>query len=294
MRLGPAIAVIAALALSGCRSPASEGRAEFLGSYEWAEPEDWFGGFSAVEVSPDGSSMLVLSDKARLARATLTRTDGLISEVELGPDWPLKSSQGKPLAGRIIDSEGLAVAPNGDIHVSFEGVHRVATYSAPDAPARVLTRKAMFRGIGLNKSLEALARDADGRLYTLPEDGRDAAGRIPVFCMEDGQWSVPFSLDPSEGFLPVAADFGPDGRFYLLERGFSVLGFRSQLRRWEIGPDGPTQATVLFRTAYGTHDNLEGLSVWRDDMDRLRATMISDDNFKFFQRTELVEYGLPD
>ena len=51
---------------------------------------------------------------------------------------------------------------------------------------------------------------------------------------------------------------------------------------------------IVFETGTGTHDNLEGLSVWRDDQGRLRATMISDDNFLALQRTELVEYLLPD
>jgi hypothetical protein len=45
--------------------------------------------------------------------------------------------------------------------------------------------------------------------------------------------------------------------------------------------------------ATGTHDNLEGLDVWAD-AEGLRATMISDDNFRFFQRTEIVDYRLPD
>jgi hypothetical protein len=47
---------------------------------------------------------------------------------------------------------------------------------------------------------------------------------------------------------------------------------------------------VLLRSAAGTHDNLEGLAVWRDVGGHIRLTMISDDNFRFFQKTEFVEY----
>jgi hypothetical protein len=54
-----------------------------------------------------------------------------------------------------------------------------------------------------------------------------------------------------------------------------------------------TGLETLFTTATGTHDNLEGLDVWSDS-DGLRATMIADDNFRFFQRTEIVDYRLPD
>ena len=49
---------------------------------------------------------------------------------------------------------------------------------------------------------------------------------------------------------------------------------------------------VLLTTVTGTHDNLEGLTVWKDAAG-LRATMISDDNFRFFQQTQIVDYRLP-
>jgi len=95
-------------------------------------------------------------------------------------------------------------------------------------------------------------------------------------------------------FRPVAADFGPDGRFYLLERRFhGPGGFSSRLRRFDLGPKGFSSGQVLLQTKAGRHDNLEGLSIWRGP-DGLRATMISDDNFLFMQVTEIVEYRLPD
>ena len=42
----------------------------------------------------------------------------------------------------------------------------------------------------------------------------------------------------------------------------------------------------------GRHQNLEGLSVWRDEGGILRLTMISDDGFKSFWSTRFVEYRL--
>ena len=80
----------------------------------------------------------------------------------------------------------------------------------------------------------------------------------------------------------------------MLERSVSLIGFRSRLRRWQITEDSPHAEEVLFETAIDTHDNLEGLSIWRDNQNRLQATMIPDDNFLTLQRTELVEYLLPD
>ncbi len=297
MRLGPALVGIAALLPAGCDrdDPGAGGTAEFLFAYQWDRQEDWFGGFSALHMAADGQSATVLSDRATVVEVRLQRdAEGRIEKVTAGEKWTPRSSAGRPVTGRIADSEGLAIGADGAIYISFEGVHRVARYARPGARAQVLNPPGVFRGLPGNGSLEALAIDAQGRLYTLPEKGRDAQGRIPVYRRDAGGWRVAFTLPARGRFLPVGADIGPDGRFYVLERAFSVLGFRSRLRRWTLTGDGVTGEETLLTTATGSHDNLEGLSVWRDPGGRLRASMVSDDNFMAFQRTELVEYALPE
>jgi hypothetical protein len=42
------------------------------------------------------------------------------------------------------------------------------------------------------------------------------------------------------------------------------------------------------------HGNLEGLAVWQDALGTIRLTMLSDDNFNSFQRSEFVEYRVAD
>jgi len=297
MRLGPALGLIAALLPAGCDRDAPEGAgtAQFLFAHDWDRAEPWFGGFSALEMAPDGQSATLLSDRATMVRVRLSRdAQGRIVAVTPVGHWRPRSSAAVPLTGRIADSEGLAIGPDGALNISFEGVHRVARYDRPDAPARVLNGPGVFRGLPGNGSLEALAVDARGRLYTLPEDARDAQGRIPVYRREAGRWRVAFTLPARGRFLPVGADIGPDGRLYVLERAFSILGFRSRLRRWTLTGDGVTGEETLLSTATGSHDNLEGVSVWRDAAGALRATMVSDDNFLSLQRTELVEYRLPE
>lgn len=49
----------------------------------------------------------------------------------------------------------------------------------------------------------------------------------------------------------------------------------------------------MIETSNRTHDNLEGISVWQSP-NGLRMTLVSDDDFRFFQRTELVEYAIND
>ena len=291
MRLGSAVAITFALILAACAGPNDPG-VRYVGSFSWQMDQPWFGGLSGLELDDDGLGLLVLTDKAHLLNATLQRDGDQITGVTAGQSRHLKSSAGKTLGGRILDAEGLAVMPDGSVCISFEGVHRVACYPHPDAPAEPLPRPAAFRNMSPNGSLEALAVDPLGRLYTLPEEDRNPDGTIPVFRWANGRWSQPFSLPARGKFLPVGADFGPDGQFYLLERSFGGIGFRTRVRRWQITQAGPQAEQTLLTTGLGAHDNLEGLSVWRDDQDRIRLTMVADDNFNSIQRTELVEYAL--
>lgn len=299
MRFGPAIAIAALAALipvlPAPASPASAAEgppAQYLGQYEWRMDAPWFGGFSALALSPDGRAMLVLSDRGVVFHAAILRDGDRIVGIRPAKPARLRTSKGKRMHGGVGDSEGLAVMPDGTFCISFEAVTRVACFGYPGANAVPLRRLPAFREMPSNGGLEALAVDKRGRLYTMPEDMLDADGNIPVYRWDNGTWSQPYALASRGRFLPVGADFGPDGRLYVLERSVSPLGFRSRLRRWDVGPDGPAGERVLLQT--GEHDNLEGLSVWRDSHGRLRATMISDDNFMPFQRTELVEYTLPD
>ncbi|MEX0317772.1 MAG: esterase-like activity of phytase family protein [Ruegeria sp.] len=294
MRIRTAISIVSALLLAAPALAVDAKSATHLSSYTWREKAIWFGGFSALELSEDGQSMTVLSDRASILTATITRDGDRITDVTAGKAYSVRSSRNRILLGWAGDSEGLAIAPDGTIFISFEGVHRVARYPELGSPAKVLPRPKAFEGLARNGSFEGLAMDGLGRLYTLTESSRTIDEQIPVYMWNGQGWSTPFTLPPSEGFLPVSADFGPDGRFYVLERDASLLGFRSRLRRWEVTEGGVRAEETLFRTGTGTHDNLEGLSVWRDQQGRLRATMISDDNFLGLQRTELVEYLLPE
>ena len=62
------------------------------------------------------------------------------------------------------------------------------------------------------------------------------------------------------------------------------------VRSFVVGDRGLSDEKTVLQTPIGLHDNLEGLSVWRDGAGDIRLTMVSDDNFIALQRTELVEY----
>lgn len=280
--------------LEGSANPSPP--AGFRGAFAWTMQDDRFGGFSGLEISAQGTEFIALSDRGAFTSGRISRdADGWISVVSAQPIQLLKGQTDTPLKASRADSEGLAVAADGSVYISFEGAARVLHYPKLGGSAENLPSPPAFRKLQANASLEALAIGPDGTLFTLPERSGNQARPFPVFRLRAGKWDQSLRLPRDGAFLPVGADFGPDGRFYLLERDFRGLsGFASRLRRFSLTDDGFTTPETLLETPAGLHDNLESVSIWRDGAGHLIASMISDDNFNIFLRTEIVEYQLPD
>ena len=264
--------------------------ATLISSYTWRADDPRFGGFSAIELTADGAGFIALSDRAAFVKGRISRDAGIITDVQLDALEPLFQGGGAPLPRDGQDSEGLAIADDGSIYVSFESAHGIRKFSDIDQPASDLMTSPAFDGMQVNSSLEALAIGTDGALYTMPERSGLATRPFPVFRLKDGVWDQPFSIPRKGPYLISGADIGPDGLLYILERDFAGIGFRNRIRRFAL--DG-TGEELVIETGLRTHDNLEGISVWQDD-EGLRMTLISDDNFRAFQRTEIVEYRLTD
>ncbi|MHA6265342.1 esterase-like activity of phytase family protein [Aliiroseovarius sp. CAU 1755] len=274
--------------------PVSE--AKLVSATRWQGQGEDFGGFSGIEVNADGTGFVAITDRAYFVQGKLTRKEGAIVTIEASRPLPLRSAKNRPFKRFWTDSEGLALAPDGRMFVSFEAKHRLMSFEAPQESGKSLPKHADFKALQNNSALEALAIDASGTLYTIPERSGRETTPFPVYRLRAGAtaWEKPFSIPRSPPYLPVGADIGPDGRLYLLERHLSsILGFTSRVRRFDLGPDGLTNEVELLRSAVGAHDNLEGLAVWQDQDGNMRLTMVSDDNFRFFQVTEIVEYVVP-
>ncbi|RJE79343.1 esterase-like activity of phytase family protein [Paracoccus sp. JM45] len=285
----------AALAGLLLTAPADAGAVlDYVGTYVWHEDEASFGGFSGLEISADGNSFHALSDRAYLYWGRIERDPrGIVRDMVVAGRAHLQDSKGVPLPpGYIGDSEGLAIGDNNDTWVSFEGFIRIARYDDPDKPAVTLPPPPHIAGMGQNAGLEALAIRKDGTVIAVPEKSLTEAMPFTVLAFADGTWSEMTQIRRDPRWLPVGADFGPDGWFYLLERNFhGILGFSSRVRRMHLSNAGVTDEEILLETSPLQYDNLEGISVW-DDGTGIRLTMMSDDNFLFVQRTEIVEYRL--
>jgi hypothetical protein len=267
-----------ALAITICSGCAVNAQSlQFVSATNMPDPFGTFGGLSAIELSSDGATALTLSDRGHIFDLAISRdTAGDISDVSV-------TRSKHPAFQR--DTEGLAIGIGGTF-VSFEGpaqVRKLGGKALPDHPD--------FENMIPNSALEALAIDDAGTLFALPERSGGARKPFPLYAYKNDEWTITHQI-PREGpFLPVGADFGPDGFFYLLERAFTPLGFRTRIRRFDLNKNA-LDPVELLRTYPARHDNLEGLSVWQDSDNQIRLTMVSDDNFLPVLRNQIVEYVL--
>ncbi len=263
-----------------------------LGAHTWAPPREWLGGLSGLEMASDGGHALALGDRAGLVELTFERSaDGRIIGV---------SYEGVREVDQIgADTEGLAIAADGTINISLEIVPRLLRWTPGQHFPTSLPLPQDFGDLRGNAGLEGLAISGDGALWTLAE-APDWSGNYALWRGLDGQWSKAGDIPgggawPLIGYRAVGLDFDDRGRLYLLERRLALrIGFQSRVRRITLDEGRIGAIETLIETAPRDHDNLEGISAWRDAQGRLRLTLVSDDNYAFFQRTEFVEYAVPD
>lgn len=262
------------------------------------------GGWSGVDVSPDGARFWAITDAgARTEGAILRDGTGRITGIDAPPPYWIGGMGENRYMQEPHDSEGIDADPEtGETLVAFEGWSRLRRYAEPDGHAAWVPDLPAEAAFPRNAGLEAVALDAAGRPVTLPEVPVD--GAFPVYRLTEqqdgapGGWEILARLSHDPMWRAVGADFGPDGGFYLLERFFAVAGFASRVRRFDLPETAEAGAAVLegeilYRAPVGRHGNLEGIGIWRDADGALRAVMVSDDNHRFFQRSELVEVILP-
>lgn len=280
----------------------AEPRLEPLSSYTWNTDHPNHGGFSALHLSADGSSFITLTDRGDYASGTIERTGDAISGIKteafgfLKPaPWATNTTpEGRPHPYNS-NSEGLAVSSDGAIWVAFEGFHRLRRFPKLDAEAEGVEGHPDFGELQSNSGLEALAIDAQDRLYTLPERSGKWTRPFQVYRRDGEKWKRWAKLPRRDRFLPTGADIGPDGKFYLLERRFEVLqGFATRVRRFDLTETGLTNEVELLASPFRIYGNTEGISVWKTQNGELRIVIITDDNYNMLQTTQLHEFRVVD
>ncbi len=250
-----------------------------------------FGGFSSLEVAADGLSFMATSDRGSLLRGDILRENGQMVGVENLRLSNIVDTRGTPLSGYNEDAEGLAISSTGEVFMSFEGNHRVMKQETVAALPVFVPKHPDFRTLITNSGLEALAIDDADTLYAIPERSGDIARSFPVYRFSEGAWRKDWSLPRQGGFLVTGADIFAE-QLYILERKFDGFwGFSSRIRRFNIGAEA---GETLLTTEAGRFDNLEGIALWQPADGAVRVVLISDDNFFFLQKNQLVEMVLED
>lgn len=261
---------------------------------DWPSDGPGFGGWSALDLGPEGRAFVAVSDGGTFTRGVLVRDAAgrLLGVKAPRPEYLGGIRVGDP-EKREADSEGIDLGAHGRIAVSFERWNRVWRYGDLAAPPVERLPDAAFAELPVNGGLEAVAADGQGRLVALAEGRGGLSDPTPLYRHDGTAWRRLGALAPEGRPRPVGADLGPGG-LYVLERGFWGLGFSSRIRRVDLSAPGHwMRGEVVYRAPFGRHGNVEGLAVWRDATGATRATLVTDNNHRWFQRQDIVEIVLP-
>ena len=272
-----------------CGSALAEPKLRSNGAMRWKIDAPWFGGFSGIEITGNGTEMTVITDRGQLVEATLQRKKGKVTGVYVDGLKRLGKSGGGRLHKKASDAEGLAIDDSGRAHVSFEHRHRIMEADLGNGRTRGRIKLPFQNELGENAGVEALAVAPDGTLFALIEKAPASGAPFPLYAYKNGKWGVSARVPQRGPFVPVGADFDSKGRLWVLERAATPLGFRSRIRLFDLNA-APAREYTLLTTLPARYDNLEGISVWDDPSGRMHITMISDDNFMRILRTQIVEY----
>ncbi|MGJ8584926.1 MAG: esterase-like activity of phytase family protein [Marinosulfonomonas sp.] len=268
----------------------------FVSNYTWTHPgDDRFGGFSGLEIGADGKTLIALSDHPALYYADITRDEaGNFKDITIQSWKRLASDLGPYIDTLNGDTEGLALTAADGLFLSLEGFHALNYIFPGSNVVNWIGLPSEMMKMPSNRGIEALALDKFGRPLLIRE-GFEKQGDAPIYRFEGDHWTIPYRLAHAGSFVPVGADLGPDGRLYILERDYvPLVGFKSQIRSFALGETQLEDEKLLLRSGLRDYDNLEGLSVWQTPSGRIRLTAISDDNFNWFQTTQVVEFELPE
>jgi len=265
-------------------------------------PDPRFGGWSGMVLSPDGRSLVAVSDTGAWLTATLTHDSaGRVTGLAGGEIDPLLDPNGQALKiKRLADAEALARDRDGSLLVAFEGAHRIWRYAPGARPqtarATPVSVPPRLREAPRNGGIEAMAVLADGRLVALTEDMTDAAGNR-IGWLRDAQGWHEIAYASTGQFKPTDLTQLPDGDLLVLERRFTMIGgVAARLQRLPLAglqPGARLEGEEVAQLIPPVNvDNMEALAAVRASDGSTLIYLLSDDNFNPLQRTLLLQFRL--
>jgi hypothetical protein len=282
------------------------GALEFRGGMALTSSHRDFGGLSAIRVGPDGAQFVALSDKAHWLTGRIVydgeRRPRQIAAAVLAP---MLGPDGRSLAARgWYDTESLA-QDGGTLYVGIERVNRIMRFDFGRlgvlARAEPVAVSPAIAKLPHNKGLEGMeivpkGQPLAGAMIAISERALDQQGNIRAFLI-GGPTPGEFAIRRSEDFDVTDCALLPSGDLLVLERRFFLWsGVSMRIRRVPQSTIAPGAlvdgATLVFADMGYQIDNMEGLSVHRDQQGEIILTLVSDDNFSALQRTLLLQFRL--
>ncbi len=269
-----------------------------------------FGGLSGVAFTAPEDKLAFVSDKGWFISGQLIYDDDghPLELVGVSAD-AIQNSKGADLP-RAFARDAEAITPivrdgvTAAVRVGFENLTRVAdfdlTEGRPSGAAREVNIPDWLTQLRTNSSLEAVCiaspnSPVAGSTMLITEGDQMPNGNIAAF-MRGYRDRGKFSIVKAEGLNPTDCAFLPDGDMLLLERGTGLLGFVMQVRRIaaeDVKPGAAISGEIVLSASGGAIDNMEGIAVHEGPDGETRITLVSDDNFSDWERTLLLEFGLP-
>lgn len=287
------------------------GRLTWRGGLVLRSRSDYFGGYSGLALSRDGTKLLAVSDSGSWLSAGLRYKDGVLSGLSDTKIGPIPQKDGRPIQDeRARDAESLTPLRqtdglDGRYLIGFENQHRLEEYRFEDGemhgPLLTRPRPPQLYPMRLNQGYEGVTTMRGGRhkgaMVAFAERKLTKAGDH-TGALVIGKKAHPIFMKRHAEFDITALDSLADGRLLVLERSFirSALRLEIRLRLIEakdIKPGAILGGEVLLET--GTQrqiDNFEAMDVRETEAGETIITLLSDDNFNFFQRTMLSQFSL--
>jgi len=282
------------------------GELEFVGGLVLQSKFKHFGGLSGLLILADGKRFVAHSDRGYWLRGSFTLDGNRVTGVENAEMTPMLGPDGRTLASRKwFDTESLT-ADGDTLYVGIERANRILRYrlNAEGLNARGIPIQTPngVRKLPFNQGLEALAfvpkgLPLAGSLLAISERGLDENGNLVAFII-GGATPGSFAVRRTDLFEVSDAAISPTGHLVILERYFRFLtGIHLRLRAIplsEIRPGAIVDGKVLLEADSGYDiDNMEALAITRGAAGEILLTLLSDNNFNFFQRTVLLRFVWP-
>jgi hypothetical protein len=279
------------------------GALEFIGGLVLESKHKNFGGISGLHIAQDGVNFTAHSDRGHWLRGKFKLDGDRVTGIENAEMAPMLGPDGRTLTSRKwFDTEALTTDSE-NFYVGIERANRILRYRIADGlnargiPVQIPTG---IRNLPFNQGLEALAfvpkgLPLAGSLLAIAELGLDEKGNILAFIL-GGPTPGIFTIKRIGSFEISDAAISPTGHLVIVERYFRFIsGIHLRIRAIplsEIKPGALVDGTVLLEADnYFDIDNMEALSITKNAAGQIMLTMLSDNNFNYFQRTILLRFN---